>query len=87
MPAASLPTSLMMLVHRVAQSRAVRAVVFLDADTIVIQNMDEVFKCPGFCAALRHSERFNSGVMVIHPSKELFQRIMDSIATFSSYTG
>jgi inositol phosphorylceramide glucuronosyltransferase 1 len=62
-------------------------VVYLDADTIVIHNMDEIFSCPGFCATLRHSERFNSGVMVITPSKALFTSIIESIATTQSYTG
>ena len=63
------------------------AVVFLDADTIVVNNMDEAFKCPGFCAALRHSERFNSGVMVITPSEATFKGMMDSIQSTDSYTG
>lgn len=63
------------------------AVVFLDADTVVVQNSDELFNCPGFCATLRHSERFNSGVMVITPSSRLFDNIMESIHVTNSYTG
>eukprot|EP00201_Polytomella_parva_P011545 CAMPEP_0175073890 /NCGR_PEP_ID=MMETSP0052_2-20121109/20886_1 /TAXON_ID=51329 ORGANISM="Polytomella parva, Strain SAG 63-3" /NCGR_SAMPLE_ID=MMETSP0052_2 /ASSEMBLY_ACC=CAM_ASM_000194 /LENGTH=325 /DNA_ID=CAMNT_0016341895 /DNA_START=35 /DNA_END=1009 /DNA_ORIENTATION=+ len=64
-----------------------RKVVFLDADMLILQNMDVAFKCPGFCAALRHSERFNTGMMVLEPSQELFQDIMDNIVKMPSYTG
>jgi hypothetical protein len=63
------------------------AVVFLDADTVAVNNLDELFRCPGFCAVLRHSERFNSGVMVLRPSRKLFNDMLDRITTVSSYTG
>jgi len=63
------------------------AVVFLDADTLVVRNMDEAFRCPGFCASLRHSERLNSGVMVLHPSKALFADMISQVDRLPSYTG
>eukprot|EP00210_Caulerpa_lentillifera_P005197 g4966.t1 len=62
-------------------------IVFLDADTLMLRNSDELFLCPGFCATLRHSERFNSGVMVVTPSEELYKDMMSKIHTLSSYTG
>ncbi|GAQ88435.1 glycogenin [Klebsormidium nitens] len=62
-------------------------VTYLDADTIVLKSIDDVFGCKGFCAVLRHSERLNSGFMVVEPSKELFADMMDKIATTPSYTG
>jgi inositol phosphorylceramide glucuronosyltransferase 1 len=62
-------------------------VIYLDADTIVVHKIDEVFGCPGFCATLRHSERFNSGVMAISPSKQVFDSMIESSARTSSYTG
>ncbi|KAJ0448695.1 putative glucuronosyltransferase [Helianthus annuus] len=46
--------------------------VYLDADTIVVKNIDVLFKCGKFCANLKHSERLNSGVMVVEPSEEHF---------------
>lgn len=64
-----------------------RKVVFLDADIMVIRNMDSLFSCPGFCASLRHSERFNSGVMSLEPSKETFEDMMKKIKEMPSYTG
>jgi inositol phosphorylceramide glucuronosyltransferase 1 len=62
-------------------------VVFLDADTIVVRNMDEAFGCPGFCAAMRHSERLNSGVLVVEPSTHVFRDMLSKIAQLPSYTG
>ncbi len=64
-----------------------RAVVYLDADVIVMRNIDVLFTCPGFCAALRHSERLNSGVMALTPSTALYEDMMSKIQTFPSYTG
>lgn len=64
-----------------------RLVVFLDADTMMLHNSDELFSCPGFCATLRHSERFNSGVMVITPSEELYIDMISKIHSLPSYTG
>lgn len=63
------------------------AVVFLDADTIVTRNMDEAFGCPGFCAAMRHSERLNSGVLVVEPSTGTFRDMLSKVAQLPSYTG
>lgn len=62
-------------------------VVFLDADTMMLQNSDELFSCPGFCATLRHSERFNSGVMVVTPSEELYKDMISKMHSLPSYTG
>ena len=45
-----------------------RRVVYLDSDTVVVHNVDELFRCGSFCAAYRHSDLFNAGVMVFKPS-------------------
>ncbi|AES61240.1 putative glucuronosyltransferase [Medicago truncatula] len=62
-------------------------VVYLDADTIVVRNIEELFKCGKFCANLKHSERLNSGVMVVEPSTTLFNDMMSKVKTLPSYTG
>ncbi|GAB2277622.1 Inositol phosphorylceramide glucuronosyltransferase 1 [Dionaea muscipula] len=64
-----------------------RKVVYLDADTIVILNIDDLFKCGKFCANLKHSERLNSGVLVVEPSEQLFKDMMSKVKTLYSYTG
>lgn len=62
-------------------------VVFLDADTLVLENIDELFDCEPFCAVMRHSELLNSGVVVITPSRELYSHMHDLIGELDSYTG
>lgn len=62
-------------------------VVYLDADTIVLRNVDELFHCGGFCATLRHSEKFNGGVLVVSPSRVVFQDMLDKLNILGSYDG
>ncbi|XP_004494729.1 inositol phosphorylceramide glucuronosyltransferase 1-like [Cicer arietinum] len=64
-----------------------KKVVYLDADTIVVKNIDDLFKCRKFCANLKHSERLNSGVMVVEPSETVFNDMVNKIKTTKSYTG
>ncbi|KAG9135905.1 hypothetical protein Leryth_002609 [Lithospermum erythrorhizon] len=64
-----------------------KKVVYLDADTLVVKNIDDLFKCGKFCANLKHSERLNSGVLVVEPSKDLFEDMMSKVSTLPSYTG
>jgi alpha-N-acetylglucosamine transferase len=64
-------------------------VVFLDADTVVLQNVDDLFARPAIAAApdFFMPDHFNSGVMVLTPSAELFARLMDALATAQTYDG
>ncbi|KAF8388225.1 hypothetical protein HHK36_026891 [Tetracentron sinense] len=64
-----------------------RKVVYLDADTIIVKSIEDLFKCGKFCANLKHSERLNSGVMVVEPSEMLFKDMMSKVNTLPSYTG
>ncbi|CAN4090166.1 unnamed protein product [Withania somnifera] len=64
-----------------------KKVVYLDADTIVVKSIEDLFKCGKFCANLKHSERLNSGVMVVEPSKKVFNDMMSKVTTLPSYTG
>ncbi|EYU19884.1 hypothetical protein ABFS82_06G078600 [Erythranthe guttata] len=64
-----------------------KKVVYLDADTIVVKSIEDLFKCRKFCANLKHSERLNSGVMVVEPSGQVFKDMMTKVNTMYSYTG
>ncbi|XP_041018568.1 inositol phosphorylceramide glucuronosyltransferase 1 [Juglans microcarpa x Juglans regia] len=64
-----------------------KKVVYLDADTIVVKSIEDLFKCGKFCANLKHSERLNSGVMVLEPSETIFNDMMSKVTTLPSYTG
>ncbi|KAM0038336.1 putative glucuronosyltransferase [Helianthus debilis subsp. tardiflorus] len=57
----------------------ITAVVYLDADIILVKIIDALFKCGKFCAILKHSERLNSGVMVVEPSEELFNDMVSKV--------
>jgi lipopolysaccharide biosynthesis glycosyltransferase len=64
-------------------------VVWLDADTVVLRNIDELFDRPCIAAASDFfmPDRFNSGVMVLDPSPELFNKLMVSLASCPTYDG
>ncbi|CAM9000915.1 unnamed protein product [Rhodiola kirilowii] len=64
-----------------------KKVVYLDADTIVVKSIEDLFRCQKFCANLKHSERLNSGVMVVEPSEKVFNDMMSKVNTLFSYTG
>jgi glycogenin glucosyltransferase len=69
--------------------------VLLDADTLVLQNVDDLFTRPGldgpdaFAAApdFFMPDRFNSGVMVLTPSRDTFGRMMAALRASPSYDG
>lgn len=60
-------------------------VVYLDSDTLVLSNISQLFNCGSFCAAFRHSDLFNSGVMVIQPSRDVFKDMIKEVPELKSY--
>ena len=64
-----------------------RRIVFIDADALVLANVDELFRCGIFCAVYRHSDLFNTGVVVLKPSLEVYQDIRRKLGQLPSYTG
>jgi glycogenin glucosyltransferase len=64
-------------------------VVLLDADTLVLRNVDDLFERPGFAAApdFFMPDRFNSGVMVLAPSFETFDQMVHALSIAGSYDG
>jgi len=63
--------------------------VFLDADTMVVGNSDELFDRSEFSAApdAGWPDCFNSGVFVFAPSVETFNKLMTHAATQGSFDG
>ncbi len=64
-------------------------VVLLDADTIVLENIDDLFDRPAPAAApdFLLPDHFNSGVMVVAPSEVTFARMMEKLFVAGSYDG
>jgi len=62
-------------------------VVYFDADCIVLQPIDEMFKCGHFCAAYMNILAFHTAVLVVKPDAKVFQDMVNSLATMESYDG
>jgi len=68
-------------------------VVYLDSDTVVRKNIDDLFAGHGFAAApdagfdRADTDEFNSGVLALEPSHALFAQMMDAVATTPSRDG
>jgi len=63
--------------------------VFLDADTLVLQNVDELFDREELSAApdIGWPDCFNTGVFVFEPSMETFRNLMDLARQSGSFDG
>lgn len=67
---------------RLWQMEDYESIVFLDADTLVVRNIDRLFAYPEFCAApnvyegLGDFHRLNSGVFTARPSHATFDAMM-----------
>lgn len=66
--------------------------VYLDADTLVLRNVDDLFDGEGFAAApdfgfVLNQRIFNSGVFGFTPSAELFRDMILQNGTLGSYDG
>jgi len=63
--------------------------VFLDADTLVMQNIDDLFDREEISAApdIGWPDNFNTGVFVFRPSLETYSRLLNHAKTHGSYDG
>ncbi|KAL0449798.1 UNVERIFIED_CONTAM: UDP-glucuronate:xylan alpha-glucuronosyltransferase 1 [Sesamum latifolium] len=62
-------------------------IIFIDADMLILRNIDFLFSMPEISATGNNGPRFNSGVMVIEPSNSTFELLMDHINEIESYNG
>ena len=63
--------------------------VFLDADTLVLENVDELFDREELSAApdIGWPDCFNSGVFVFEPSMETFENLLQMARQMGSFDG
>ncbi|KAK1313791.1 UDP-glucuronate:xylan alpha-glucuronosyltransferase 2 [Acorus calamus] len=62
-------------------------VVFVDADIVVLRNLDVLFSFPQLSATGNDGSIFNSGIMVIEPSNRTFAALMTRTVDIVSYNG
>jgi lipopolysaccharide biosynthesis glycosyltransferase len=62
-------------------------IIFIDADLLILRNIDFLFAMPEISATGNNATLFNSGVMVIEPSNCTFQLLMEHINEITSYNG
>jgi alpha-N-acetylglucosamine transferase len=66
-------------------------IVFLDADTVLIRNIDHLFQYPAFAAApnvyfeLADFHRINSGVFIAKPSQQVFDSMLQVLDAPGAY--
>ncbi|ERN19935.1 putative UDP-glucuronate:xylan alpha-glucuronosyltransferase 3 [Amborella trichopoda] len=62
-------------------------IIFIDADLLILRNIDFLFEMPEITATGNNATLFNSGVMVLEPSNCTFNLLMDHINEIESYNG
>ncbi|CAN7106583.1 unnamed protein product [Brassica rapa subsp. narinosa] len=62
-------------------------IIFIDADLLILRNIDFLFSMPEISATGNNGTLFNSGVMVIEPCNCTFQLLMEHINEIESYNG
>lgn len=65
-------------------------VVYIDADALVLENIDELFKIQSTFAAspdIFPPDKFNAGVLVIEPNSSIFQEMISLVGALSSHDG
>ncbi|KAM7511184.1 hypothetical protein LguiB_010059 [Lonicera macranthoides] len=62
-------------------------IIFIDADMLILRNIDILFQMPDITATGNNGTLFNSGVMVIEPSNCTFEILMDHVDKIESYNG
>ncbi|PKI51546.1 hypothetical protein CRG98_028106 [Punica granatum] len=72
---------------RVWQLTQYDKVIFIDADLIVLRNIDEFFVYPQLSASGNDQFLFNSGIMVLEPSNCVFEQLMQKSYELKSYNG
>ncbi|KAI9098964.1 hypothetical protein K1719_024731 [Acacia pycnantha] len=60
-------------------------IIFIDSDFLVLKNMDDFFAYPQLSAAPNDVVFFNSGLMIIEPSKCMFKELMRRVSRTGSY--
>ncbi|KAM7278328.1 hypothetical protein ACFE04_005462 [Oxalis oulophora] len=72
---------------RLWQLKKYTKLLFIDADVLVLKNLDGFFSFPELSASANDGHMFNSGVMVVEPSMCGFEEMMLKTFELNSYNG
>lgn len=61
-------------------------VMYLDADNVIVNNIDELFYCGHFCVAFFNPAFFHTGMMIVKPDRAEFTRLLKNLLTFSTFS-
>ncbi|GJP43873.1 hypothetical protein CLOM_g3275 [Closterium sp. NIES-68] len=62
-----------------------KRVVLLDADNLVLKNVDELFRCGSMCAVFINPCTFHTGLIVLKPSVKVFKDMMQQLRSLPSF--
>ncbi|CAI5510244.1 unnamed protein product [Closterium sp. Naga37s-1] len=65
--------------------REYKRVVLLDADNLVLKNIDELFQCGSMCAVFINPCIFHTGLVVLKPSVKVFKDMMQQLRSLPSH--
>lgn len=61
-------------------------VMYLDADNVFLNNIDDLFYCGEFCVVFFNPSFFHTGMMVIKPDAKVFRRLLTNLLTFKTFS-
>lgn len=63
------------------------AILYLDLDVLPVRDLTPCFLCGSFCAIFRHSDKFNSGVLVLKPNLTVYEDLLAKAPILPTYDG
>lgn len=74
---------------RIWEQTDFQKLVYIDADCLVLENISELFDrpSPSFCPDVFPPDKFNAGVIVLEPSREVFAQMMQQVGKLPSHDG
>ncbi|CAM9394908.1 unnamed protein product [Pylaiella littoralis] len=63
-----------------------RRVILLADDMLVVENIDDLFQCPGICAAMQQAEVMSTSLVVLEPDLEMHTHMSQTVGTIYSFS-
>eukprot|EP00903_Cladosiphon_okamuranus_P012157 g11404.t1 len=63
-----------------------KRVVFLADNMLVVENIDDLFQCPGICAAMQQAEVMSTSLIVLEPDVETHRHMSQTVGKIYSFS-